>query len=71
MQVVMKYLCQDKTVAKALDIVNEKMADIDEAESKALVEVKEYYNTCMEALRVRMNTLGRNIDKSTAWILSN
>ena len=34
------------------------MADVDEAESKALSEVREYYNTCMEKLRVRMNALG-------------
>lgn len=45
-------------MSQALDIVNEKTADVDEAEAKSLSEVREYYNTCMEALRVRMNCLG-------------
>lgn len=51
-------LLQEKAVSKALSIVNEKMADIEDAESKALSDVREYYSTCMEALRVRMNGLG-------------
>lgn len=52
------FVCQEQTVGQALDIVNEKMADVEEAEAKALTEVREYYNTCMERLRIRMNALG-------------
>ncbi|XP_067935863.1 E3 ubiquitin-protein ligase TRIM33-like isoform X2 [Watersipora subatra] len=57
---------KDKTVSKALGVVMEKMGDIDSAESKALAEVKEYYNTCMEAVRNRMNGLGSEIRKLAA-----
>lgn len=51
---------------RALDIVNEKMNDVDEAENKALDEVRDYYNTCMEVLRLRMNGLGRLVIVSTS-----
>lgn len=50
---------QEKTVIQALTVVTDKLADVDDAESRALNEVKEYYNTCMEVLRSRMNFLGR------------
>lgn len=54
-------LYQEKAVVRALNIVNEKTADVNEAESQALDAVRDYYNHCLDALRVRMNNLGNLI----------
>lgn len=45
-------------MGRALEIVNDKLTDLEQAEAKALSDVKDYYGACMEALRVRMNGLG-------------
>jgi len=47
-------------VAQAVAVVNEKMNDVNESENRALSEVKEFYNACMEALRNRCNDLGKS-----------
>lgn len=52
---------QEKAVLRALNIVNEKTTDVDEAESRALDSVRDYYNVCLDALRMRMNALGKSI----------
>ena len=43
---------------RALNVANEKIRHVEEAETHALAEVKDYYNVLMEAIRARMNDLG-------------